>query len=109
MFTENGKSYSPFPAQIHYVPKAKWREKKIVLVQTMDLRTDVPSSQHRHPGPTTNKPAYLLYNKVRATNRVLAWFVRKENSGAARELSVFSPESADTDIVTHNTRYRVHM
>src|SRR5207245_800846 len=41
------KSYSPFPAQIHYFPKAKWREKKIVLVQTMDLRTDVPSSQHR--------------------------------------------------------------
>ena len=52
---------------------------------------------------------FFVYNKVRATNRVLAWVVRKENSGAARELSAFSPESADTDIATHNTRYRVRL
>ena len=52
---------------------------------------------------------FFVYNKVRATNRVLAWVVRKENSGAAREFSAFSPESADTDIATHNTRYRVRM
>jgi len=31
---------------------------------------------------------FFVYNKVRATNRVLAWVVRKENSGAARAFGV---------------------
>jgi hypothetical protein len=71
MFTENGKSYSPFPAQIHYVPKAKWREKKIVLVQTMDLRTDVPSSQHNGISGETSASQLLSMSGSRAFSSLL--------------------------------------
>ena len=40
---------------------------------------------------------------------VLPWFVRNENSGAAREPSVFSPAVTDIDIAIYSTRYVVRM
>src|SRR6476619_5840070 len=40
---------------------------------------------------------------------VLPWLVRKENSGAKRERSVFSPAVTDIDIAIYNTRYGVRV